>query len=274
MTLSVGHITYANCIPWFHFLRESGFTGAVVDGVPADLNRLLAAGKIDICPSSSIEYARNPDKYLLLPRHSISSIGPVESVLLFTPTPMSELNRVPIAITGESATSVALLQVLLKEFIHLEEVVCSVPDIPVEDVIAQGRPALLIGDRALKMSGAGRPAEHIIDLGALWHHFTGLPFVFALWIVRRDVVREKSAEVATFVSQLDASRARAFQSLEDVVQSSTEVSWMGKERLYNYLTSVSYDLDPQHLTGLTCFYSLLEKHGLIETAPNPQFIPN
>jgi chorismate dehydratase len=272
MSLSIGHITYANCIPWFHFLRQCGFDGEIVDGVPAELNRLLASGDVDICPSSSIEYARHPDDYLLLPGHSISSIGPVESVLLFSPVPLSALNGVSIAITGESATSVALLQVLLKEFIRLDDVVCSVPEIPVEDVIAQGGPALLIGDRALKMSGEGQPAENIIDLGALWHHFTGLPFVFALWTVRREVARQKGAEVAEFVEQLDASRSRAFKEIDEVVQSSTEVTWMGEERLLNYLTGVSYDLDLQHLTGLTCFYSLLEKHGLIETAPEPEFI--
>jgi predicted solute-binding protein len=48
---------------------------------------------------------------------------------------------------------------------------------------------------------------------------------------------------------------------------------MGKERLLNYLAGVSYDLDPQHLSGLQCFYALLEKHGLIKTAPAPEFIP-
>ena len=240
--------------------------------MPADLNRLLASGKIDICPSSSIEYARNPNDYLLLPGHSISSIGPVESVLLFSPLPLSALNGVPIAISGESATSVALLQVLLKEFMRLDDVICHVPDVPVEDLIARGEPALLIGDRALKMSGQGQPAENIIDLGALWHHFTNLPFVFALWIVRRDVALQKGADVTRFVEQLDASRAKAFLALEEVVQNSAEVTWMGEERLLHYLTSVSYDLDPLHIEGLTCFYTLLEKHGLIETAPEVEFI--
>lgn len=214
MTLSVGHITYANCLPWFHCLRQSGFDGTIVDGVPAELNRLLASGKIDICPSSSIEYARHPDDYLILPGHSISSNGPVESVLLFSPGPLTGLNGVPIAITGESATSVALLKVLLKEFIRLDDVLFYVPEDPIEELIAAGVPALLIGDRALKMSAKGQPAENIIDLGALWYHFTNLPFVFALWIVRRGVAQEKGEEVARFVQQLDAARAKAFCPLK------------------------------------------------------------
>ena len=96
MSLTVGQITYANCAPFFNYLQESGFNGNVVRGVPAELNRLLAAGQLDICPSSSIEYARNASNYLLLPGHSISSIGPVQSVLLFTDIPMASLGVCPL----------------------------------------------------------------------------------------------------------------------------------------------------------------------------------
>ena len=273
MSLSVGHIAYANCLPFFHFLRESGFNGTIIDGVPSELNRMLASGEVDICPSSSIEYAKHPSDYLILPGQSISSIGSVESVLLFSSRPLSELNGVPIAITGESATSVALLQILLKEFIRLDEVICRVPDVSVEDAIARGEPALLIGDRALKMGGA-RLHEKALDLGALWHHFTGLPFVFALWTVRKDVAQRCSPDVAHFVEQLNVSRARAFRELNVVVNSCNEVSWMGTERLKKYLQSVSYDLDAQHLEGLACFYALLEKYGYIESVPELEFVLN
>lgn len=85
MSLTVGHITYANCVPFFRHLQDSGFCGRIVQGVPAQLNALLAAGQIDLSPSSSFEYARNWRDYLLLPDLSISASGPVKSVLLFSP---------------------------------------------------------------------------------------------------------------------------------------------------------------------------------------------
>lgn len=91
MNLSVGHITYANCAPFFHYLDSSGFSGRIVPGVPSHLNRLLAEGEIDISPSSSFEYARGWRQYLLLPGQSISSRGPVQSVLLFSSRPLEEL---------------------------------------------------------------------------------------------------------------------------------------------------------------------------------------
>ena len=191
MPLTIGHITYANCAPFFYYLAESGFTGEIIDGVPAELNRLLAAGQLDICPSSSIEYAKNSSDYLLLPGHSISSIGPVQSVLLFTDIPMAGLNGVPISITGESATSVALLQVLLREFFQIPDIDFVRQEIVPSDCREHSLPMLLIGDRALKARKVLAESCMVIDLGELWYHYTGLPFVFALWIVNRQAAASK-----------------------------------------------------------------------------------
>ena len=144
MTLVVGHITYANCAPFFHHLADCGFAGRIVPGVPAELNGRLAAGSIDVSPSSSFEYARHWRDYLLLPGLSISAAGPVRSVLLFADRPPEALEGAEIALTGESATSVNLLRVLLREFYGLQRVRFAVPDGPVEPLVAAGRPALLI----------------------------------------------------------------------------------------------------------------------------------
>ena len=113
--LRIGQIEYANCTPLFHVLREQ-FPGSgyeFVTGVPAELNRMLLAGEIDVCPSSSIEYAYHPDRYTILPHLSISSIGAVASVLLFSKVPVEELDGLKIRLSSESATSVNLLKILL-----------------------------------------------------------------------------------------------------------------------------------------------------------------
>jgi len=117
MTLNVGHIAYLNCVPFFHYLREVGFEGNIVKGVPAQLNAMLAEGKLDLSPSSSFEYGLHWQQYVLLPGLSISSRGPVQSVLLFSPCAIEDLEGRQVALTGESATSVNLLKILLKEFV-------------------------------------------------------------------------------------------------------------------------------------------------------------
>src|SRR6185369_136927 len=114
--LRIGRIEYANCTPIFHSLNELSPAGSYnyIGGVPARLNAMLAAGDIDVCPSSSIAYALHPERYLIIPDLSISSRGPVQSVLLFSNLPIEELDGRDVLLTSESDTSVNLLKILLK----------------------------------------------------------------------------------------------------------------------------------------------------------------
>ena len=75
--LVLGCIPYLNCVPFFACLEDNGFQGHFVAGVPSALNRLLQEGGIDASPSSSFEYARHWRDYLLLPGHSIASVGEI-----------------------------------------------------------------------------------------------------------------------------------------------------------------------------------------------------
>lgn len=270
MSLVVGHIAYTNCVPFFHHLRAAGFCGEIVSGVPAQLNQLLAAGKIDVSPSSSFEYARNWRDYLLLPGLSISTRGPVRSVLLFSPHPLTALEGAQIALTGESASSVHLLKILLQEFVGLEQVDYAVPDGQVEEVIAQGGSALLIGDRALKTARSYNGGV-IYDLGELWYRFTGLPFVFALWILRRESAAEKTLQVQDLLSQLEISQQRAFKDLAGLARSVPERSWMTEAGLVDYWLTMSYGLDQEQLRGLELFFRLCRKQNLLPDLPELNF---
>ena len=202
MALRIGHIAYANCVPFFHYLRQYGFSGEIHSGVPADLNGLLAAGEIDLAPSSSFDYGRNADAYLLLPGHSISSCGPVQSVLLFSSLPLETLGSAPIDLTSESATSINLLKVLLGEFLGQDPCCCRPSEQPAEEIAAQDGSVLMIGDRALRAAQQLRGRTQIYDLGELWWRFTGLPFVFALWIVRAASAEKQAPALRILQQQL------------------------------------------------------------------------
>ena len=267
MTLAVGHITYANCTPFFHHLVEAGFRGRIVPGVPAQLNSKLAAGQVDASPSSSFEYARNWQKYFLLPDLSISAFGAVKSVLLFSPSAPEDLAGTEIALTGESATSVRLLHILLREFAGLKQVRAAVPTAPIEELIAAGRPALLIGDRALRAALAPPPGMQIYDLGELWQRHTGLPFVFALWILRRQVVADQAAAIRELVAQLEESRRRAFASLHRLAAAAPEREWLGESALVDYWRAMSFNLTESHLAGLRLFYQLCVKYEFLPEMP-------
>lgn len=262
--LKVGRISFANCTPLFMALEEGPGRVPVelVHGVPTDLNRGLLEGWLDLSPSSSVAYLRNPDELGFLPDLSISSIGPVESVLLFSRLPLHKLNGAPLCLTPSSATSVVMLRVLLETFAGVVPLYGSSPE--------GCEASLLIGDAALKAVEA-KEYEYVYDLGALWHEATDTPFVFALWLVRRECFAEKPEQVRAFYRLLVAARQRAYRRYPEYSKVAPEASWLGCERLLSYWGTLSYDLTSWHLAGLNRFAK--EAAGLGELSRVPDLAP-
>jgi chorismate dehydratase len=271
--LRIGRITYANCSPIFHELQKHapGEEYRFIGGVPSHLNALLAAGEIDVCPSSSIEYALHPERYLILPDLSISSVGAVGSVLLFSRIPIEELDGQTILLTSESATSVNLLRILMKKRFG-----CSccftVSEQPLDSALQEASAMLLIGDTALRASLLDADL-FVYDLGELWHEWTGLPFVFALWFCGRKVAGDRYAEVTRLARHLVASKELACADLESIAHSAPEAQWMGRDRLVAYWRdNISYDLDSRHQDGLRLFYRYCVELGLLPAEPELYFL--
>jgi chorismate dehydratase len=271
--LRIGRIEYANCTPIFHALHELCPAGdyQYVEGVPARLNALLAAGDIDVCPSSSIAYALHPERYLIIPDLSISSCGPVQSVLLFSKLPIENLDNRDVLLTSESATSVNLLKILLKMRYGCS---CSfhVTNQTVDVALNEAPAVLLIGDAALR-SLQSVSDIFVYDLGELWYAWTGTPFVFALWLVSRKAFAEHEGELRLLVGQLMRAKTYAMTNLERIADVSLDAEWMGRDRLLEYWReNISYDLGGDHREGLNRFFSLTAELGLIERAPELAFL--
>jgi chorismate dehydratase len=268
--LKVGRIQYANCTPLFHALALQPDLPEfeLITGVPAVLNRLLANGEIDVCPSSSIEYAYHQHLYRILPHLSISSNGAVASVLLFSTIPISELDGYTVLLSAESATSVNLLKVLLKLRYG-----CSCHFVVAGSTEAAGVSddvQLLIGDAALRRS-LSEGNRFVYDLGNLWYAWTGYPFVFALWLCRRDIAEK--AELKKLAIRLVSAKAVVPGFLEQIVAMAEESDWMGHARLLEYWrTNISYHLDEQAQDGLLLYYTKCFELGLIPSVPVLDFV--
>ncbi|MDF1553100.1 MAG: menaquinone biosynthesis protein [Deferrisomatales bacterium] len=258
--LRVGHIGFANCTPLFLALEELGVTGVeYVTGVPTDLNRRLRCGEVDLSPSSSIEYLQHPDLYGFLPDLSISSIGAVRSVLLFSRVPLTGLGGRRVALSAASGTSVQLLRVLLETHRGIT------PQYVQE---AEGADAVLwIGDRALRQARDGG-WPHVYDLGELWFETTGTPFVFALWICRRDAWQADPAGIRQFYRTLVRAQQLAYRSYPAFAARCAEAEWLGEGALLEYWQTISYDLTAWHLRGLRRFAEELVGLGVLGAVPD------
>ncbi len=269
--LRVGKIDYANCTPIFSMLEELDdcCDYNYIAGVPSYLNQLLSQGQLDICPSSSIEYAINASRYLLLPDLSISSIGAVRSVLLISSLPLEELNNKTIGLTSESDTSVNLLKILLSKergYSNLFERT----DLLLPESLRNYPAVLLIGDNALK-TWLSPERYHVYDLGELWYNFTGLPFVFALWIVTRQADCERHVELARLALALRTAKEKAYNSYADIAALHNKRTWISRQALADYWQTISYDLTPRHLEGLRLFYRYSAELGILKEVPELDF---
>ncbi|MFA5353464.1 MAG: menaquinone biosynthesis protein [Thermodesulfovibrionales bacterium] len=253
--LIIGEIPYANLFPIFHTLRKEIDCSAYTfrQGVPSRLNRMLREGEVDLSPSSSIEYLRNPSLYGIIEGHSISSRGPVWSILLFSRKPLEALEGAAISVTSQSETSVGLLRVIMEKFhgIGCEYRVSESPETEKTEAY------LLIGDDALKRRGQ-TGGMMVFDLGEVWYRLTGLPFVFALWVFRREIGTKKGL-LDRFRKDLDEAREKALRDLRSIASCSPLRSHMTEEEIVSYWRLIDYGLSEENKKGLELFRASLSE---------------
>jgi chorismate dehydratase len=267
--LRLGHIIYSNCFPPHAGIvtGKTAFPFKIVEGIPTMLNRMLYEGKIDVSPSSSIEYALNAGRYVLLPDLSITSRDRVMSIILQSRLPINDLDEKNVALTTASATSVILLRILLDlqwdvhpRFTTFEQNL----DNPFEKADA----ALFIGDLALKLK-ASLSHPYLYDLGALWHEFTGLPFVFALWQVNYRKNIDKELNVLYDI--LLQSKSYGLENIAELANAHAQRFGIPVQVLIDYWTSFSYSLGEDEKKGLLAFYGYAAEIGAIERVKDLRF---
>jgi len=131
---------------------------------------------------------------------------------------------------------------------------------------------LLIGDEALKKRESG-VFPYCLDLGSYWKAKTGLPFVFALWCVRREAVEKDSREVERVWRALLESRDYSARHLEEVARLFHRQAGLSPDQCGEYLAGLDFELTGGHIQGMELFFSLLVDKGLIPEVPRLEFFP-
>ena len=131
---------------------------------------MMAEGSLDVSVVSAVEYARDADRYLLLPDLAISCDGPVRSVMLFSNTPAEELTGKTVVVSKSSMTSVALLELLFEHVWHAKPnfVAGDAEMIDIARCNEQDDARLVIGDAALVLGCTVRDIHMRTILGETW----------------------------------------------------------------------------------------------------------
>lgn len=270
--MRIGRIPYLNCAPVYGAVDRGivSLDGELVSGVPSALNRQMADGTLDVSVISAVEYAREAGKYMLLPDLAISCDGAVRSVMLFSTCAAPALHGAKVLVSRSSMTSVALLELLFEQVWKARpEFVLG--DAEADDLRLDQTPVaarLVIGDAALMLrhrahpvaEGHGQDYPFVYDLGAEWKLWTGLPFVFAVWVARRDVsVREALAVHGALIE----SRNWGLANLDRLAGESSAALRLPRAVIHEYLAGLDYGLGLEYLEGLSEFFRRLERAGKV-----------
>ena len=246
----VGSVRYLNAVPLTRGLEDE-----VLFATPSKLAEMLQKDELDAALVSVTEVLFK-DRYDILDGIAIASLGEVKSVILAHRKPLEEAKEV--FCDTASLTSVQLLRVLLAE----KGIRPEFKPLPNYDFSSLPDFALLIGDPALDFVRS--PSSHEIwDLGAAWSELTRLPFVYAVWALRRGT------ENSALRRHLREARDFGLDTLDHIIRSRSEYDLDFRK---DYLSwHIHYYLGTDEKRGLKKFAELLEKHGCGKTFP-PRFV--
>ena len=258
----LGAVSFVNTLPLIDGLENLADL-ELHYGVPSTLLDTLLDDEVDLALCSSIDYQRSRTPLVIVPCGLLGCDGPTLTVRLYCTGPIDRVTEVHC--DTDSHTSVALLQILLRELHGIA------PELVAFDARPRGPhdpprdwpPALLlIGDKVVTDSPPSARYPHQLDLGAAWVELTGLPFVFALWLARRDA---DPAVVAVAASVLDRQRRYNTERLDLIIERKARPRGWPVALAASYLKGkLAFEFTDARRRGLELFFDKACEHGLVD----------
>lgn len=247
--------TYLNSAPLIWSFLHGSKRGTVdfIDAVPARCAQLLSQNEVDAALIPVIEYQRIPGG-AIVPNVCVGSKEEVLSVVLVSKNTQLEDIR-SVALDESSRTSATLVKVIFREFLEREpEWTTSSPKL--NEMLDRNDAALIIGDPGMTFPRTGLK---VWDMATLWRNYTGLGFVFAMWMARNEAIDVDFA----------GARDEGLTRIEEIISYYSHIPM----NLRKYLTeNIVYRIDDSMQRGLQRYFELAHKHRLIERVKPLRYI--
>ncbi len=260
----MGKISYINASPVFYGLDNGLLPDwlEMVSRPPSVLNHMVINGDIVISPISTAFYAMHHEDLLVLPDFSISCHGSVMSVLLMTRYPVEQLDKKKVFLTEESATAASFVKMFFSKM-NINPLFETRSMGSIVDIDDSVDAALIIGDAALTQPWESI-FEYRLDIGDLWFQLTGLPFVFAVWVVRRSFALEESEIVKKIIMLLHASRKAGLGAMDKIIEAGAFKLDLTLPLIKKYYNHLYCDFDLKKLKALEMFFDFLYEEEILE----------
>lgn len=247
----LGAVSYLNSRPLIEGLAESVPEARLLLDYPSRLADGLARGGLDVALVPSIEALSEPD-YEIISDACVATRGPVLSVKLYFRKPPGDVRS--LALDEGSRTSAALARLMLTERFGVEPRIEKFTlESKIEETTADA--VLMIGDRAILPPAV--PFVEEWDLGEEWLNWTGLPFVFALWVGRRGV------ELGRVEAALASARDRGVAAISEIAHRESAAMNLPLEVVDRYLRhNLHFVMGSAERQGLKLYHSLASQLGL------------
>jgi chorismate dehydratase len=258
----IGCVSFLNSKPLIEPLVQpgKGRPGVHVHfAVPSQLLGLLQSGQVSTALMSVVDY--HHADVVLLPAGMIGCDGPTLTVRIYSRVPPQQI-RIVHGDT-DSHTSVILAQVILRHRFGVTAPLVPLKAREGEHFRGTDGPEtmLLIGDKVVNASPEHAAYPHQLDLGEQWKLLTGLPFVFAMWMIRQDHVATEGQQIAHILAEARQQGAQMTETLLD--RYAQEKSWP-RELARKYFTQyLRYEVTPAARQGLAKFYELAHAQNLL-----------
>ena len=253
--MQIGCVAYLNSKPLIEGLE--GLADPVVRlEVPSALLDGLEKGEVDIALCPVIDYFRSTQSLVIVPVGCIASDGPTHTVRLFSRTPVESIRQVHA--DTDSHTSVALLRVALNRLHGIDPAIVPFDarqEISVESESPEAM--LLIGDKVVNNAPSAETYPYELDLGEAWKGLTGLPFVFAVWMAKRQT------DLGDLPAQLDELREKNAKQINAIADRHAPLHGWDNEQARAYLGKIlSYRVGDEHLQAIARFAEYATELGL------------
>jgi len=173
---------------------------------PADCAISLISDKVDLAliPAGALH---DLEQYSIHTDYCIGCDGEVRTVVIYSNEELSTLDT--IYLDDHSRTSQLLSKIVISDFYGFD---CRYKKVDVSNMkpLPSGSGVLMIGDKVFANEGK---YKFKYDLGAEWKKFTGLPFVFAVWVSKSIHHPDH-----IFIKDINKRMNRVFENLDLFLQ--------------------------------------------------------